>query len=862
MIKLLAVDSNSILNRAFYGVRPLTNKEGIYTNGIYGFFQIVLKLIADLQPDHTVFTFDLKAPTFRHKMYDGYKAQRKGMPQELAMQLPLLKELIIALGYPIVELEGFEADDLLGTISRQAAENGDECIIATGDRDSFQLIESQVTVLLAASKAGRAEYTPYTPETIREKYGLEPKQLIDVKALMGDSSDNIPGVPGVGEKTALALIQQFGSLEGVYNHLEAPEIKAGVRAKLQAGREMAELSRKLAEIDRCAPVPYAPNGYRRNAVDEAAAYRLLTRLEIFSLIERLGLTPGEALPPQEDAPKPAAYAFALLDRQQAGNLAAGEGPLYLLYQPSLNLLGALEQDVLYAGECSPEITERLFPCSRPKYTHDCKLLYRKGLDENAPFEQAAFDTALAAYLLSPNSTDYSLTRLAEEYSVSRPAPEKAEEIPENWRDFCGNVAVLPQLCAILEQKIEENEQKKLLEEIELPLSEVLASMEQLGFELDADGLTRFGQQLDIDLDRLQRQIYEYAGYEFNINSPKQLGEVLFIKLGLPAKKKTKSGYSTNAEVLEGLRGYHPIIGEILEYRKVAKLKSTYVEGLLKEVREDGRIRSSFNQTETRTGRISSAEPNLQNIPVRTELGSNLRRFFRAREGCMLVDADYSQIELRVLASISGDQNMIDAFLSGEDIHTNTASQVFDIPPLFVTPLMRSRAKAVNFGIVYGIGAFSLSQDIGVSIAEADQYIKNYLKTFAGVKKYMDETKRLAAEQGYVTTLFHRRRYLPELAASNKVTRAFGERVAMNTPIQGTAADIIKIAMIRVYRRLKEQGLQAKLILQVHDELIVETPEEEIEQVKVLLKEEMEQAAAMAVPLTADVNVGKTWYESK
>ncbi len=471
-----------------------------------------------------------------------------------------------------------------------------------------------------------------------------------------------------------------------------------------------------------------------------------------------------------------------------------------------------------------------------------------------------FDSALAAYLLSPNSTEYPVDKLLSQYHAEGAAV--AGELPEERAAFIRECADFPRLCETLAEQIRRNEQEELLHAMEIPLSEVLASMELIGFELDTEGIARFGEQLDADIAALQTSIWEDAGYEFNINSPKQLGEVLFIKLGLPSGKKTKSGYSTNADVLDSLRGMHPIIGKILQYRQLAKLKSTYVEGLLKVVAADGRVHSSFNQTETRTGRISSAEPNMQNIPVRTELGSNLRKFFRAREGCLLADADYSQIELRVLASISKDRNMIDAFLNGEDIHTITASQVFNQPPLFVTPLMRSRAKAVNFGIVYGIGAFSLSGDIGVSVAEADQYIKNYLKTYSGVKKYMEDTKELAKKQGYVTTLFHRRRYLPELTASNRNTRAFGERVAMNTPIQGTAADIIKIAMVRVYRRLKKEGLKARLLLQVHDELIVEAPASEAEQVKRLLKEEMEDAVHMEVPMEVSAKTGKTWYESK
>ena len=868
-MKLLAIDSNSILNRAFYGVRPLTNKDGVFTHGIYGFFSIFHKLAEELKPDAVAFAFDLKAPTFRHKMYDGYKAQRKGMPPELAMQLPYLKDLIRALGYTIVELEGYEADDILGTLSLRCAEKGQQCYIATGDRDSLQLVGENVTVILASSKMGKAEYIPYDTDAIMEKYGVTPKQLIDVKALMGDTSDNIPGVAGIGEKTALALIQQFSTLDGVYEHLEDGGLKPAAKNKLTAGKDMAYLSRKLAEIDRHAPVPCDPECFVPSEPDKGKAYAIFSELEMYTIAERMGVSGAdqmtlEAEPKQEEkkAALPVSVNNAAETLVAAAKSAESAAVLFQYDGEKVTAFGFAADGTLYleSGETANEKALALLRCGVFLMTHDCKQLYRTAMSSGIDSVKVDFDTALAAYLLSPNSTEYAVEKLEEQYGAER--PELSGEIPEALAAFAGQCAGFAGLCAELKKKISENEQESLLRDIEIPLSEVLASMELLGFELDIEGIEAFGVQLDEAIETYQQEIWEYAGYNFNINSPKQLGEVLFGKLGLPAKKKTKSGYSTNAEVLESLRGHHPIINAILEYRKVAKLKSTYVEGLLKVVSPDGRVRSCFNQTETRTGRISSTEPNMQNIPVRTELGSNLRKFFRAKEGCVLVDADYSQIELRVLAAISGDENMITAFREGQDIHTNTASQVFGMPPEFVTPLMRSRAKAVNFGIVYGIGAFSLSGDIGVSVAEADQYIKNYLKTYSGVQNYMDSTKKLAAEQGYVTTLFHRRRYLPELASSNRITRAFGERVAMNTPIQGTAADIIKIAMVRVYQRLKQENLEARLLLQVHDELIVEAPEAEADKVMALLKEEMEQAVNLAVPMQVEAKTGKTWYESK
>ncbi len=866
-MKLLVFDSNSILNRAFYGIKLLTAKDGSYTNAVYGFFNIALKLIDDQKPDMTAFAFDLRAPTFRHKLYEGYKAQRKGMPPELAEQLPVVKELIAALGYPVVELEGYEADDILGTLARRAEAAGDEAYLATGDRDSLQLVDGHVTVILAATRAGGAEYLAMTPEAIREKYGVEPRQLIETKALMGDSSDNIPGVPGIGEKTAFSLIQKYGTVEKIYEDVEALEATPSVKKKLEAGRELAFLSRKLGEI--CCDVPLGDcrELCARGPVDNDALYATLSRLELHTLIKRLGVTPpvgGGASAEQSEAPAPR---FTLVSAGTGSfplEAMDDEAPLYLAAQSRGSAVAALAlaagDRVWVAEDPEPEFLARLYALPNPKWCDDLKPFYKNALEGDMEFLSPAFDVRLAGYLLSPNSTEYTVERLMGEYAVPQP-------LLEGWGGegeapaLALRAASLPGLCARLDVEVEKNGLGKLLRDIEMPLAEVLASMEKEGFRIDLDALRAYGAELDGRIREEEAAIYELAGRTFNINSPKQLGEVLFDELGLPVRRKTKNGYSTDAEVLESLRPHHEIVGRILDYRKYAKLKSTYVEGLDKAVGPDSVIRTSFNQTETRTGRISSAEPNMQNIPIRTELGSRMRQFFTAREGNLLVDADYSQIELRVLAAIAKDENMTQAFLAGEDIHLNTAAQVFDMPPLFVTPLMRSRAKAVNFGIVYGISAFSLSKDIGVTVAEADQYIKNYLKTYSGVARYMKETVEEAKEQGYVSTLFGRRRYLPELKSSNRNLRSFGERVAMNMPIQGTAADIIKIAMVRVYRRLRRENLKAKLILQVHDELIVEAPQEEAEAVRLLLAEEMERAVSLSVPMEVSVSVGKTWQEA-
>ena len=854
-MKLLVLDGNSILNRAFYGIKLLTTKDGRYTNAIYGFMNILMKLEDEVTPDAVAVTFDLKSPTFRHKLYDGYKANRKGMPAELAEQMPVLKELLSALGYKIVTKEGFEADDIIGTLSAHI-DTDDRCYIATGDRDSLQLVRENVQVLLASTKMGRAETNVYDIARIQAEYGVTPRQMIDIKALMGDSSDNIPGVAGIGKKTAEDLVQRFGSVDRIYADIETLDIKPGVRQKLLDGRDMAYLSYKLGTIDLDAPVDTNAAHYVKDAPNVQEATGILVSLEMFKILEKLNLQ-GEIT----------AKATKQIEQKklpvQTGPDALAtvlqNGKTYFYFVNENTVYFQTETDLVVA-DLAEKAQKELFLSllaknDIEKYVYSAKEVFAYALKNGVTVKNVKMDITLAAYLLNPSAKEYDMHRLLQEYSPVTNAAEAEEELLSD----CAN---LHSLCDKLTVRLEQNEQLPLLETIEIPLAEVLASMEQIGVLVDKAGIEQFNAMLTGKIAELQSRIYELAGEEFNINSPKQLGEILFVKLQIPTKKKTKTGFSTNAEVLEGLADEYEIVRCILDYRTLAKLKSTYCEGLLKVIADDGRIHSCFNQTETRTGRISSTEPNLQNIPVRQELGREMRKFFKAADGNLLVDADYSQIELRVLADIANDQAMIDAFNKDTDIHTVTASQVFHMPEKLVTPLMRSRAKAVNFGIVYGIGAFSLSKDIGVTRAEADRYIKDYLHLYAGVDRYMKEVVEQAKKDGYVKTLFARRRYLPELASSNGMLRAFGERVARNMPIQGTAADIIKIAMIRVYHRLKDENMQAKLILQVHDELIVEAPEAEAQKAAQIVSEEMENACKMKVRLKSDANIGKTWYDAK
>ena len=856
-MKLLALDGNSILNRAFYGIKLLTTKDGSkFTNGIYGFLNILLRLKEEVSPDAVAIAFDVKAPTFRHEMYSGYKANRKGMPPELAQQMPPLKELLAAMGYKILEAPGWEADDILGTLAANSGA-GDFCYIATGDRDSLQLVRDNVNVLLASTKMGRPQSVKYDREKIKEEYLVTPEQMIDIKALMGDSSDCIPGVAGIGQKTAQDLISRFGTIDEIYSNLDTIDIKKGVHDKLEADKDMAYLSRELGTIKTNAPVETEYSAYVPAQPDAFKVTSLLADLEMYKMIERLELKAPEKTA-DETAVAVSTDCYEQEDLKLFYNLLKKSGESYFTFENGIFLFKTDNGVALinpensgYAEFCS----DFLFDKEIKKYTYNSKHLYAFFYDYRLDIEvnNICGDAMLSAYLINPSSGAYDMKRIIAEYANA--------ELPED-DEAAFYAAYLPIAFEKMNALIEEHNQKRLLDEIELPLARVLASMEREGFLVDAEGIEKFGIQLQGRIETLVADIYEEVGYEFNLNSPKQLGEALFVKMGLPAKKKTKSGFSTNAEVLEGLAADYPVVAKILEYRTLAKLKSTYCDGLLKVIGNDGRIHSSLNQTETRTGRISSTEPNLQNIPVRSELGREMRKFFKAKDGCVLIDADYSQIELRVLAHMANDKNMIDAFNNGDDIHSITASQVFNMPLMMVTPLMRSRAKAVNFGIVYGIGAFSLAKDIGVTRAEADSYIKGYLEHFSGVREYMKNVVENAKEKGYVETVFARRRYLPELTSSNAMMRAFGERVALNMPIQGTAADIIKIAMIRVYNSLKEQCLNAKLIMQVHDELIVEAPENEAKIVAGIVKREMENAVKMRVLMQADVGVGKTWYESK
>lgn len=845
-MKLLVVDGNSILNRAFYGIRLLTTKDGQFTNAIYGFLTMLLKIQEDVTPDAVAIAFDLKAPTFRHKAYDGYKSNRKGMPEELHQQLQPLKDLLTLLGYTIITKEGYEADDILGTLSHTCKVNGDECVLATGDRDSLQLINDKVTVRLASTKGGKANAILYDEKKIMDDYGVTPRQLIEIKAIQGDSSDCIPGVPGIGPKGAGDLIQRFNNLDYIYENLDTIDIKDGMRKKLRENKDSAYMSRMLGEIKLDIPIDTDINHYLVNCTQSDEASRMMAKLELFSLIDKFKLKEVESA---EETPKEKKK-YSLNEKNTIDLL----GKELYIYS---NSKSKGDIDYLYIIEENEIIkttdVDTVLKSENKKYVYSSKELFAYADKKGFEIKNLVFDITLASYLLNPNSSSYDIDKLNGEYEV---------ETYDGEDEFLCNIAPMIDLCNILEKKIEQCNQKKLLNEIEIPLSNVLARMENLGFAVDKQGIEDFGKMLKENIENLKSEIYNSVGREFNINSPKQLGVALFEDLALPCKKKTKSGYSTSADVLESLKNQHPVVSMVLQYRTLSKLNSTYCEGLLKVIGDDGRIHSSFNQTETRTGRISSTEPNLQNIPVRTELGREMRKFFTAREGWVLVDADYSQIELRVLADISGDKNMIDAFKNNQDIHAITASQVFNMPLDFVTGEMRSRAKAVNFGIVYGIGAYSLAKDIGVTNKEAKNYIESYLKHYSGIDKYMHDVVEKAKDTGYVETVFGRRRYLPELSASNGMTRAFGERVARNAPIQGTAADIIKIAMIKVDKRLTEENLEARLVLQVHDELIVECPSHESMRVAMILQEEMEKAVSLSVPLVADSAVGKTWYDAK
>ena len=850
MKKLMILDGNSVVNRAFYGVRPLNAPDGTPTNAVYGFLAILQKLFEGEAPDSLCVAFDLPAPTFRHEMYEGYKAQRKPMPEELAVQMPLLKETLDAMHIRRLEAAGWEADDVLGAVSAICEKSGWACEIGTGDKDSFQLITETTSVLHVKSRMGQTETILYDRARFEEEYGFAPPLMVDLKALMGDASDNIPGVPGIGEKTALDLVRRYGRVADIYAGLDGLDIKDSVRKKLAAGRESAEMSYTLATISREAPVELKPEDASWSRDFGPELYAVLDRLGFRRFIEKWGLAPApEAVQETESRAMP--ELSALTAQEAEARIRAAETLGLALPGDDLDSLSLCDGEAIFTlnwgelGEDYNRLLRLVFSPEVKKSAHGVKDLMGLALAEGLGTEGFVFDTELAAYVLDPTESGYDLGKLTKRYLGA--------ELPE--------ARAALELMAPMRAKLAENGAEKLYFDIELPLCQVLAEMERAGFLVDRKALADFGESLTAGIDALQRGIWELAGHEFNINSPKQLGEVLFDELMLPAGKKTKTGWSTNADILEKLIGKHPIIGDILEYRMLTKLKSTYADGLLKVISADGRIHTNFRMTVTATGRLSSTEPNLQNIPVRRELGAQIRRMFVAAPGCVLVDADYSQIELRLLAHISGDETMQNAFKSGEDIHAVTASQVFGLPLAEVTPAQRSSAKAVNFGIVYGISAFSLAQDIKVSPAEARAYIDAYMQKYHGVREYMDRVIAEAKERGYVETLFGRRRPVPELKASNFNTRSFGERVARNMPIQGTAADIIKLAMVNVRRRLRAEGLEARLILQVHDELIAECPEREAERVAALLEEEMERAVTLSVPLTAEAHSGHSWAEA-
>jgi DNA polymerase-1 len=894
--KLMIIDGNSILNRAFYGLHGeqlLATSGGLHTNAVYGFLTILNKFLEEEKPEYLCVAFDLKAPTFRHAEFTGYKAKRRGMPEELAEQVPVMKEVLDAMNIRRLELEGYEADDIIGSISLCAEQRNMEVVIITGDRDSLQLAGASTRIKMPVTRAGRTETEEYDADRVMERYGVTPLQFIDVKGLMGDQSDNIPGVPGIGEKTALDLIIRFGSLENLYENLQQLEKKA-VREKLEANRELAFLSRRIATIERNMPFLCSIEELKRCEFDSARLYELFKKLEFKTLIEKFNL----ARPVSQAAAVPACKLIMIqgLDAlRQVGDTirAAGHASVFFLAE-KLGSYGAKPAGVAFSwgGECNAyvdlvngisekqfleEFRDILEDCGIKKTGHDLKSLMVYLRWNGIILRGAAFDTMIGAYIINPSADSYAISGLSDAYLGIR--AEDTAELTGKGKNFTplknipverlavaavNQCVVLSGLAELFDRMLRENGQERLYYEIELPLAEVLADMEYRGFKVDIGRLRQFSSELDDRISMMAEMIYRLAGEQFNINSPKQLGVILFERLGLPVIKKTKTGYSTDAEVLEQLAPMHEAVSGILEYRQLVKLKTTYAEGLLSLVNPDtGRIHSSFNQSVTATGRISSTEPNLQNIPIKLEMGREIRKVFVPEdERYLLSDADYSQIELRVLAHITGDENMTKAFRNNEDIHTATASGVFRVPREEVTSIMRSRAKAVNFGIVYGIGDFSLARDLGITRKEARKYIDDYLERYPGVKKYMHDTVEKGKKYGYVTTMFDRRRYLPELKSSNFNIRSFGERVAMNAPIQGSAADIIKIAMVKVYKRLQEHSMKSRLILQVHDELLIETCKTEKEQVEALLRECMESAACMRVPLVAEVKSGSSWYETK
>ena len=835
MKKILVLDGNSILNRAFYGIHALTNHEGIPTNGVFGFLQILKKHLDSLSPEYLACAFDMREKTFRHQAYAAYKGTRKGMPEELAVQLPYAKEAVRSLGFTILEMVGYEADDILGTISRMAEETENcSCFLLTGDRDSLQLVSEKTTVLLMKNK----EDIAYTPERFFEEYGITPAQFVDVKALMGDTSDNIPGVPGIGEKTALKLIQTAGSLDTLYNEERYKEFSPSVGKKLLEGKESAELSKMLATIRRDVPLSVSIEALAGKP-DPLAFCTLCRELDLSTMPKKFGLDTAEPMAERaiETLPEPTSLTAEALDRLDTPVLFLDGGTLWIGSGTRI-LTGNADPDTLAALLAKP------FVC------HDVKsLIEESGCMTNA----CVFDTMLAAYLLDPGRSSYPVDRLVREQAL--PLPDTLDGAQTVW--------AIGKLHEIFSARLNETGMERVFREIELPLAPVLADMENIGFKVDPDGIIAYAKGLQSTENALATAIWMQAGHEFNINSPKQLGEVLFEELSLPAGRKTKTGYSTDAETLERLLPYHEIVSDILSYRQIAKLRGTYGEPLARLADAHHRIHTKLNQTGTATGRLSSNDPNLQNIPIRMEMGRELRKYFiPENEDYVLIDADYSQIELRLLAHLAGDTAMREAFLEKTDIHTKVASQVFGVPEEEVTPELRRRAKAVNFGIVYGIGDYSLSQDLHISRKKAAEYIENYLATYPGVDHYLKTTVETAHKDGYTTTMYGRRRYIPELASKNKNLRAFGERVAMNSPIQGSAADIIKIAMLRVHDALDKAGIDARLIMQVHDELVVESAKSCAKEAQEILVREMESAAQLTVPLVAEAGMGQNWYAVK
>ena len=881
MNKLLLIDGNSIINRAFYGImgsKMLMTEDGTYTNAVYGFLSILFKELEDIKPEYLVVAFDLKAPTHRHKMYDKYKANRHGMPEELAMQMPILKETLKAMNVCIIEKEGYEADDILGTLAKWGQKEELEVTVLTGDRDSFQLIDKNIKVRIPRTKMGKTETEDYTVEKIEEEYGLEPLDLIEVKGLMGDTSDNIPGVPGVGEKTALNLIKQYKSIDEVYNHID--EQKGKLKEKLSENKDLAYLSRTLGTIDINAPIEKDLGAFQVEEWNKPEVLEIFKKLKFNRFIDRFALQDNVNGEPLDDSQINTEIEHErIVDKTKLAELKQEiqenkamyyylTEEKFIIYSPKTNKCFSIEniQDFKDIFE-----DKNILKCSY-KQKEEFIILWNKGIEA----KNLMFDIAIAGYILNSNINKYTIEYLANEYInfdiaeyLSNTEETGVEQItlfdnveePKEDKTYIYAYAIY-KLYNVLTQKMEEAGSIDLFNKIEMPLTEVLASMQYEGIYIDKQELLDFGKELQEKIDILTQEIYELTGEEFNINSTKQLGEILFEKLKLTAKKKTKTGYSTDVDVLEKIKYEHPVIEKILEYRQLQKLNSTYVEGLIPYIDETGRIHSKFHQTVTTTGRISSTDPNLQNIPTRMELGRKLRKVFKPEQGCIFVDADYSQIELRVLAHISEDKNMIEAFCNNEDIHAQAASKVFNIPLEEVTKEERTKAKAVNFGIVYGISEFGLGEQLGVPRKKAKEYIEQYLDKYSGIKEFMTNIVEETKEKGYVETLYHRRRYVPELKSNNYMVRQFGGRVAMNTPIQGTAADIMKIAMINVYNKLKENNLKSKLIVQVHDEILVETLESEKEQVKQIVKEEMENVIKLKVPLLAEVEEGYNWYEAK